>query len=45
MEVAKFHQQGPVWPVVLTGPTGVGQCTRGLVFRCVLRSVRLEVGY
>jgi hypothetical protein len=38
VEVAKFHQQGPVWPVVLTGLTGVGQWTRGLVFRCVLRS-------
>jgi hypothetical protein len=25
VEVAKFHQQGPVWPVVLTGLTGVGQ--------------------
>jgi hypothetical protein len=24
--------------VVLTGLTGVGQWTRGLVFRCVLRS-------
>jgi hypothetical protein len=38
VEVAKFHQQGPVWPVVLTGLTGVGQWTRGLVFRCVLGS-------
>jgi hypothetical protein len=36
--VAKFHQQGPVWPVVLTGLTGVGQWTRGLVFCCVLGS-------
>jgi hypothetical protein len=38
VEVAEFHQQGPVRPVVLTGLTGVGQWTRGLVFRCVLGS-------
>jgi hypothetical protein len=38
VEVSKFHQQGPVWPVVLTGLTGVGQWTRGLVLRCVLGS-------
>jgi hypothetical protein len=38
VEVSQFHQQGPVGPVVLTGLTGVGQWTRGLVFRCVLRS-------
>jgi hypothetical protein len=38
VEVAKFHQRGPVWPVVLTGLTGVGQWTRGLVFRNVLGS-------
>jgi hypothetical protein len=38
MEVAKFHQQGPIWPVVLTGLTGGVQWTRGLVFRCVLGS-------
>jgi hypothetical protein len=44
VEVAKFHQQGPVSPVVLTGLTCVGQWTRGLVFCCVLGSVRLEVG-
>jgi hypothetical protein len=30
--------------VLLTGLTGVGQWTRVLVFRCVLESVRLEVG-
>jgi hypothetical protein len=36
VEVAEFHQQGPVRPVVLTGLIGVGQWTRGLVFRCVL---------
>jgi hypothetical protein len=36
VEVAKFHLQGLVWPVVLTGLTGVGQWTWGLVFRCVL---------
>jgi hypothetical protein len=36
VEVAKFHQQGPVLPVVLTSLTSVGQWTRGLVFRCVL---------
>jgi hypothetical protein len=24
VEVTKFYQQGPVWPVVLTGLTGVG---------------------
>jgi hypothetical protein len=35
VEVAKFHQQGPVRPVVLTE---VAQWTRGLVFRCVLGS-------
>jgi hypothetical protein len=35
VEVAKFHQQGPVRLVVLTGLTGVGQWTRGLVFRCI----------
>jgi hypothetical protein len=38
VEVSKFHQQGSVWPVVLTGLTVVGQWTRGLVFRCVLAS-------
>jgi hypothetical protein len=38
VEVAKFPQQGPVWPVVLSGLTGVGQWIRGLVFRCVLGS-------
>jgi hypothetical protein len=38
VKVAQFHQQGPVWPVVLTGLTGVGQWTRGLVPRCVLGS-------
>jgi hypothetical protein len=38
MEVGKFHQQGPVWPVVLTSLIGVGQWFRGLVFRCVLGS-------
>jgi hypothetical protein len=38
VEVVNSHQQGPVWPVVLTGLTGVGQWTRGLVFRCVLGS-------
>jgi hypothetical protein len=32
VKVAQFHQQGPVRPVVLTGLTGVGQWTRGLVF-------------
>jgi hypothetical protein len=25
MEVPRFHQQGPIWPVVLTGLIGVGQ--------------------
>jgi hypothetical protein len=35
VEVAKIHQHGPVRLVVLTGLTGVGQWTRGLVFRCV----------
>jgi hypothetical protein len=44
MEVARFHQKGPVWPVVLTGLTGVGQWNRVLVFRYVLGSVRLGVG-
>jgi hypothetical protein len=38
VEVAKFHQQGPVRPVVLTGLTGVVQWTRGLLFSCVLGS-------
>jgi hypothetical protein len=38
VEVANFYQQGPVYSVVLTGLTGVGQWTRGLMFRCVLRS-------
>jgi hypothetical protein len=38
MEVAKFHQKGPVLPVLLTGLTGVGHWTRGLVFRCILGS-------
>jgi hypothetical protein len=44
VEVAKFHQQGPVFPVVLTGLTRFGPWTRVLVFRYVLGSVRLEVG-
>jgi hypothetical protein len=38
VEVAKFHQQGLVSPVVLTSLTGVGQWTRGLVFCCVIGS-------
>jgi hypothetical protein len=38
VEVINSHQQGPVWPVVLTGLTGVGQWTRGLVFHYVLGS-------
>jgi hypothetical protein len=38
VKVAQFHQQGPVRPVVLTGLTGEGLKTRGLVFRCVLGS-------
>jgi hypothetical protein len=37
VKVAQFHQHGPVGLVVLTVLTGVGQWTRGLVFRCVLR--------
>jgi hypothetical protein len=38
VEVVISHQQGPVWPVVLTGLTGFGQWTRGLVFRSFLGS-------